>query len=382
MTTATKAKAAFQVTLDRDPLLAVVGRVRSVVERKGTIPILRNLLLEATKGRLSVGATDLDMEITDGVECDGIGSITVEADLLAGLLQKMPSGAECSLTFDDGDPRLILKCGRSRYQLPVLPASDFPHLADGGLDEKITVDTGAFEGLIAKTDFAISTEETRYYLNGLYLHQPEPGLMRAVATDSRRLALADMPAPKGYGASGIIIPRKAIREVTRLLAAAGENVTLQFGPTKFRLEAGDSILTSKVIDGSFPPYQRVIPDINPRAIVLDKHILAAALERAAVMNAERSVPTKLEFEAGSLRLTIRNQDGGGGNEEMETDYQGPAFNVGFNGKYLLEALQHVDDGKVEFRFADVADGQMTLDPCLILDPSNPAVKFVLMPLRA
>lgn len=384
MTTATKAKPTFSITMDRDPLLAVVGRVRSVVERKGTIPILRNLKLAAEKGRLALTATDLDVEISDSVECEGEGSITAEADLLAGLLQKMPAGGECSLTMGADDPRLILKCGRSRYQLPVLPASDFPAISGGDLGPAITLDTSDFVGLIEKTDFAISTEATRYYLNGLYLHPTSDGsMMRAVATDSRRLALAEMPAPKGYAdAKGIIIPRKTIREMRRLLDAAGETVILRIGSNGLKLEAGAAVMVSKIIDGSFPPYERVIPQSNPRRAVFDKQVLAAAIERATVMSAERSVPVRLELERGALRLSIRNTDTGQGDEEMEAEYDADAMSVGFNGRYLLEALAHVDDPKVEFHLADAASGGVSLDPILIIDPSNANVRFVLMPLRA
>jgi DNA polymerase-3 subunit beta len=378
-----KAKTTFHVTLDRDPLLGVVGRVRSVVEKRGTIPILRNLKLVAADGRLAITGTDLDMEMSDSIECAGSGEVTVDAELIAGLLQKMPAGAECDLNLGEGDPRLILKCGRSRYQLPILPASDFPSINAGELGPPFSLDTNDFAGLIDKTAFAMSTEETRYYLNGLYLH-PVDALMRTVSTDSRRLALAEMPGPMGYGeAKGIIIPRKTIREITKLLEGAGETFIMRLSERQIRIETGTAVLISKVIDGSFPPYERVIPKDNPRTVTLDRQILCAAIERAMVMSVERSVPLKLDIEAGALRLSIRNTDTGQGDEEMEAEYDGPAISVGFNGRYLLDAMGRIDDPKVEFRFSDSAGGSgPSLDPALIIDPSNASVRFVLMPLRA
>ena len=255
----------MRLTIERAALLKALGHVQSVVERRNTIPILSNVLLSADGARVGLSATDLDMEIIDETPAnvESAGQITAPAHTLYEIVRKLPEGADVSLSFSGDDPRLTVQAGRSRFNLPVLPAGDFPVMSSDGLSAHVEIDTGDLIRLIDKTRFAISTEETRYYLNGLYLHVVTEGgevRLRAVATDGHRLALAEMPAPEGAaGLPGVIIPRKTIQEVRRLLDDAGENIQFQVSPQKVRLEFGAAALTSKVIDGSFPDYVRVIP---------------------------------------------------------------------------------------------------------------------------
>ena len=371
----------MKLTIERAALLKALGHVQSVVERRNTIPILSNVLLSANRDRVSFSATDLDMEIVDdGVaQVDVPGQITAPAHTLYEIVRKLPEGADVSLSFSGDDPRLVVQAGRSRFNLPVLPAGDFPVMSNDGLSSPIATDANDLIRLIDKTRFAISTEETRYYLNGLYLHTVvENGapLLRAVATDGHRLALAEMPAPEGAaGAPGVIVPRKTVNEARRLLEDAGESVDLQLSQAKVRFEFNGAALTSKVIDGSFPDYVRVIPRENPKILTVDNALFAQAVDRVATISAEKSRSVKLAIEPGRVVLTVRNMEAGQAVEEIEVDYDGDAFEIGFNARYLLDVTGQIGGETAEFRFADPAS------PTLVLDPTDAGVKYVLMPLR-
>ena len=379
----------MKLTIERAILLKALGHVQSVVERRNTIPILSNVLMSASQGQVAFSATDLDMEISDATaaQVEGPGQITAPAHTLYEIVRKIPEGADVSLSYTGDDPRLQVHAGRSRFNLPVLPAGDFPMMSSDGLSAPISIDTNDLIRLIDKTRFAISTEETRYYLNGLYLHAVvEEGQqkLRAVATDGRRLALAEMPAPEGFaGAPGVIIPRKTINEARRLLEDVGETVEMGLSAQKIRFGLDHAAMTSKVIDGSFPPYERVIPRENKRVMTLDNALFAAAVDRVATISTEQSRAVRLSVEAGRVTLTVRNMDAGQAVEELEVDYDGEAFEIGFNARYLLDVTAQIGGEIAEFRFADLAGGGATvLDPTLVLDPTDSEVQYVLMPLRA
>lgn len=383
MTVATKERVIFRVVASRNDLLAVVGRVRGVVERRSTIPILTNLKLAAADGRLSVTGTDLDIEATDSIPCAGEGATTVNADQLGGLLAKMPSGAECELVLVGAEPRMAVKCGRSTYRLNVLPVGDFPSISDAGLGEPLTLATGDIETLIEKTAFAMSTESTRFYLCGAHLHvvgSAGAERLRMVATNGHMLALAEIDAPAD-GAAPVTIPAKTIREIGRFLDAAGETVTVRLSPQKIQVSAGSWVLTSKVIDGDYPPYERVIPSANATSVTINRGLLIDALGRLRTVADDKSKAVKLELSEGHLRITIRTRDGTEGDEEIEADFAGEPLIVGFNADYLLETLGRIEDANVEIRLGESRAG-VTADPALVLDPSNPRVQFVLVPLRA
>ena len=371
----------MKLTIERTALMKALGHVQSVVERRNTIPILSNVLLSAERDAVSFSATDLDMEITDetpaGVE--GLGQITAPAHTLYEIVRKLPEGADVSLSFTGEDPRLTVQAGRSRFNLPVLPAGDFPVMNAEGLSARISIDTTDLIRLIDRTKFAMSTEETRYYLCGLYLHTVvEDGSpkLRAVATDGHRMAVADMPAPEGMaGTPGVIIPRKTVQEIRRLLDDAGESVELQVSPQKVRLEFGRAALTSKLIDGNYPPYERVIPRENTKVMIVDNALFAAAVDRVATISAERSRSVKLAIEPGRVVLTVRNMEAGQGVEELEVDYDGEPFEIGFNARYLLDVCSQISGENAEFRMADSGSS------ILVLDPTDVGVQYVLMPLR-
>ena len=378
----------MKLTIERAALLKALGHVQSVVERRNTIPILSNVLLSAGQGAVAFSATDLDMEITDEspAQVEAPGQITAPAHTLYEIVRKLPEGADVSLSYTGEDPRLMVQAGRSRFNLPVLPAGDFPVMSSEGLSDPISIETSDLIRLIDKTRFAISTEETRYYLNGLYLHAVvEEGVqkLRAVATDGRRLALAEMPAPAGFsGAPGVIVPRKTINEARRLMEDAGESITVGVSAQKVRFNFDHAAMTSKVIDGSFPPYERVIPRDNKRVMMIDNALFSAAVDRVATISTEQSRAVKLSVEAGRMTLTVRNMDAGQGVEELEVDYDGEPFEIGFNARYILDVTGQIGGEMAEFRFAEHASGATVLDPTLVLDPTDAGVQYVLMPLRA
>ncbi len=388
----------MKLTIERAALLKALSHVQSVVERRNTIPILSNVLVSADGHGVSFSATDLDMEIVDEARgrVSGEGQITAPAHTLYEIVRKLPDGADVELKFAGDDPRLSVTAGRSRFNLPVLPSGDFPQMSGDGLSGKIAVEADDLARLIDKTRFAISTEETRYYLNGLYVHTVSEGgvtKLRCVATDGHRLALAEMIAPEGAaGLPGVIVPRKTIAEARRLLDDAGELVELQISQAKVRFQFASSgkggpadegdeeprrgaALTSKVIDGAFPDYVRVIPRDNHRIVKVDAKVFANAVDRVATISAEKSRSVKLAIETGKLTLTVRNMEAGQAVEELEIDYEGDPFEIGFNARYLMDVCGQIGADEMELRFADPAS------PTLVLDPGDAGVQYVLMPLR-
>ncbi|MBX7248483.1 MAG: DNA polymerase III subunit beta [Caulobacteraceae bacterium] len=371
----------MHLTIERSALLKALGHVQSVVERRNTIPILSNVLLSADRDGVSFSATDLDMEIVDEAEAvvNQPGQITAPAHTLYEIVRKLPEGADVELKYSGDDPRLSVSAGRSRFNLPVLPAGDFPVMNADGLSSRFSIGKEELARLVDKTRFAVSTEETRYYLNGLYLHtvsEEGSARLRAVATDGHRLALAEMSAPEGaVGGPGVIVPRKTIDQVRRLLDDGQGMVDVQVSAAKIRFEFGRASLTSKVIDGSFPDYVRVIPKDNQRLLTVDNGLFAQAVDRVSTISAEKSRSVKLAVDPGRVTLTVRNMEAGQGVEELEVDYDDASFEIGFNARYLLDVAGQITGEQAELRFADPAS------PTLVLDPADAGVQYVLMPLR-
>src|ERR1700740_1823860 len=256
---------AMKVTVERSELLKSLGHVHRVVERRNTIPILANVLMRADNSKLSRKATDLDVEVTDAIaaEVGPGGSTTVPAHMFFDIVRKLPEGAQIALESSGDRAALAIRAGRSRFTLQTLPESDFPDLSAGEMTHKFTVKANELKRLIDKTQFAISTEETRYYLNGIYLHAAgtaKAQTLRAVATDGHRLAQMGVQSPQGTaGPAGTIVPRKTVGEVHRLMEDGETEVTIELSPGKIRFAVGQTVLTSKLIDGTFPDYARVIP---------------------------------------------------------------------------------------------------------------------------
>ncbi|MFC6198610.1 DNA polymerase III subunit beta [Ponticaulis profundi] len=371
----------MKLTIDRSDLLGALSHVQSVVERRNTIPILSNVLLSAGPGSLMLTATDLDIEAVDAADAsvDQEGAVTAPAQTLFDVIRKLPDTAEVELEFKPENQRLSIQAGRSRFALPTLPASDFQTMVRDQGSVNFGVDALDLKRLIDKTRFAISTEETRYYLNGVYLHiadSDDGKKLRAVATDGHRLALSEIDAPEGSeGLTGIIIPRKAVAEIRRLIDGFNGEIGVTASESKIMFTAGRAVLTTKLIDGSFPDYIRVIPVGNDKFLKVNNSALEKAVDRVATVSAERSRSVKMTIDDDKLVLTVNHAETGHGLEEVEGQYDAEPLEIGFNARYLLDVSQQIDGEEVIFEFNDPAS------PALVKDPADPASRYVLMPLR-
>ena len=371
----------MRVILERSNLLKSLNHVHRVVERRNTIPILSNVLLNANGASLELKATDLDLEVSEATPAsvERAGATTVPAHLLYDIVRKLPDGAEVMLKTDEDGNAMSVISGRSSFRLQCLPQSDFPELSAGSFSHIFRLDSQALKGLIDKTQFAISTEETRYYLNGIFLHTIESGgklMLRAVATDGHRLARAEVEAPAGSeGMPGIIIPRKTVSEIQKLLDAPDVAVATELSDTKIRLTIGSVILTSKLIDGTFPDYQRVIPTGNDKKLVLDRQTFAQAVDRVSTISSERGRAVKLAIGDGQVVLTVNNPDSGSATEELAADYDSDPIEIGFNARYLLDVSAQLTGSEARFMLADAGS------PTLIQDASDEKALYVLMPMR-
>jgi len=324
----------MKVTVERAALLKSLSHVHRVVERRNTIPILSNALLSTEDHALILKATDLDIEITErlAADVDSPGGTTLPAHILYDIVRKLPDGAQISLLASREQGQLQLRSGRSKFHLQSLPESDFPDLATGDLGHGFTLAASDLKRLIDKTQFAISNEETRYYLNGVYLHTLDVDghlMLRAVATDGHRLARVEMAAPKGAaGMPGVIIPRKAVSEVQKLIEDPAAEVRVEISPVKARFSFGEEgakygqvVLISKLIDGTFPDYVRVIPTGNDKRMIVEREPFAAAVDRVSTISSERGRAVKLSIANTKLMLSVTNPDSGSASEELVVDYE-------------------------------------------------------------
>ncbi len=372
----------MKLTIERGDLLGALTHVQNVVERRNTIPLLSNVLLTARDGILTLTATDLDIEAVDSADAqiEREGAVTTPAGTLFDVVRKLPGGADVHLEMQPETERLSIRAGRSSFALPTLPASGFQTMQSDAGAIQFEIEAADLRRLIDKTRFAISTEETRYYLNGVYLHATETDdgdpVLRTVATDGHRLALAEIAAPEASaGLSGVIVPRKAVAEARRLIDTATEPVTLEVSEAKIVVRAGRAKLTAKLIDGSFPDYARVIPKSNTRRLLVDNKAFEAAVDRVSTVSAERSRSVKLTLEADRLTLAVNHTETGQGHEELEAEYADEPMEIGFNARYLLDVAGQIEADRAEFMLNDGAS------PALVLDPDDPASRYVLMPLR-
>src|SRR6201747_2132133 len=371
----------MKVTVERAELLKSLGHVHRVVERRNTIPILANVLIKADKGKLSLKATDLDLEMTDSISAEVApgGATTVPAHMFYEIVRKLPEGAQIVIEGSGDRAVLSIRAGRSRFTLQTLPEGDFPDLAAGEMTHSFKLAAADLKRLIDKTQFAISTEETRYYLNGIYLHTAGAAkmpMLRAVATDGHRLAQVELPLPEGAaGMPGIIVPRKTVAEVQRLIEDSEAEVLIELSQGKIRFTLGDVVLTSKLIDGTFPDYGRVIPQNNDKELVVDKKDFEAAVDRVSKSSSAGARAVKLALSAGKLILSVTNPDSGSATEELEVEYASDALDIGFNSRYLLDIAAQIEGEVAVLRLADPGS------PTLVQDKDNKGALYVLMPMR-
>ena len=372
----------MRVTVERAALLRSLGHVHRVVERRNTIPILSNVLLRGSPEGLQLKATDLDIEVTETVPADvaDAGATTVPAHVIYDIVRKLPDGAQVSLETTGDTGQVTIRSGRSRFALGALPEADFPDLAAGELPHAFSIPAPDLKRLIDKTQFAISTEETRYYLNGIYLHtlEAEGGLkLRAVATDGHRLARVEMDAPEGSaGMPGIIVPRKAVAEIQKLVDDGGQSVAIEISPAKIRLKFENGVtLISKLIDGTFPDYQRVIPTGNDKRLTVERDAFAKAVDRVSTISSERGRAVKLAMTEGRLALSVNNPDSGSATEELDVDYEAAGLDIGFNARYLLDITGQLEGDTALFKLADPGS------PTVIQDRDGAPALYVLMPMR-
>jgi DNA polymerase-3 subunit beta len=370
----------MKVTVERSELLKSLGHVHRVVERRNTIPILANVLIRAEGATLALKATDLDLEVIETIAAEASpgGATTVPAHMFHDIVRKLPEGAQIVLEASGDRAVLSIRAGRSRFSLQTLPESDFPDLAAGEMSHSFKLVAADLKRLIDKTQFAISTEETRYYLNGIYFHTagtaPAPTL-RAVATDGHRLAQIDLPLPEGAaGMPGIIVPRKTVGEVLRLIEDGGE-VLVELSQGKIRFTLANVVLTSKLIDGTFPDYARVIPVGNDKELVVDKKEFEQAVDRVSTVSSERGRAVKLSLTNGKLMLSVTNPDSGSAAEEVEVEYGSEPLDIGFNSRYLLDIAAQIEGESAVLRLADPGS------PTLIQDRDAKGALYVLMPMR-
>ena len=367
----------MKIIMERSDLLKALNHAQGVVERRNTIPILSNVLLEATSGGVRLTATDMDLVMVDtttaSVEVEG--SVTTSAHTLHDIVRKLSDGAQVKLEQEPGSDILMVESGRSNFKLQTLPASDFPSMDEGGLDVHFDIAAVDLRDIIDGTRFAISTDETRYYLNGIYFHVAE-GSLRGVATDGHRLAQLQINAPAGAESMpGVIIPRKTVLELRKLIDETDDTIAVSLSENKIRFAFGGAVLTSKLIDGNFPDYEKVIPQGNHKTMELDCRAFAGAVDRVSTISAEKMCAVKIGISTGNVELSATSADSGDAKDQVEVNYSGDALEIGFNARYLLDVCAQVESGKAQFLMNDGAS------PTIIKDLEDDTALYVLMPMR-
>ncbi len=369
----------MKATIERATLLKGLGHVHSVVERRNTIPILSNVLIEASEdGGLRLMATDLDLQIDETVEANvsEAGATTVPAHTLFDIARKLPEGSQVELNASEG--RMQINAGRARFTLSTLPRDDFPVIAEGDLPTRFELPAATLRQIVDKTRFAISTEETRYYLNGIYLHVSDEAqpVLKAAATDGHRLARVTVPRPEGaQGMPGVIIPRKCVGELRKLLDEVDGTVQVSLSESKIRFGLGNAILTSKLIDGTFPDYSRVIPTANDKLLRIDPRGFEEGVDRVSTIASERTRAVKMSLDRDKITLSVTSPENGTAAEEVSADYGSDAFEIGFNARYLMDILGQIEGDTVEVHLADAAA------PTLLRENDKASALYVLMPMR-
>lgn len=370
----------MKLSIERAALLRSLSHVQSAVEKRNTIPILSNVLLKAEDGALGMSTTDMDLEINETVAANisESGSVTVPAHTLHDIIRKFPDGTDVELTLADGGNIMTVQSGRSVFKLSCLPVSDFPEIGVGEFPSNFALAAADLRAMIDRTKFAMSTEETRYYLNGIYVHEADKDgvkVLRAVATDGHRLARFEMPLPEGAtGMPGVIIPRKAVMELRKLVEDAADTIAVSLSESKIRFAFDHIVLTSKLIDGTFPDYQRVIPEGNDKIVEVNPKIFTGAIDRVSTISDGKSRAVKITFHGNTMTLSANSPDAGSATEDLEI-HGNDNLEIGFNAKYLLDITSQIEGDGCRMTLADSGS------PTIIEDISDSSALYVLMPLR-
>jgi DNA polymerase-3 subunit beta len=370
----------MKFSIDRASLLRSLNHVQSAVEKRNTIPILSNVLIKAEDGILSLSTTDMDMEITESVAATvkEPGATTAPAGTLFDIVKKLADDADVEIALDDSGNQMSVKAGRSNFKLSCLPVADFPELSQGDMPTSFSVPANDLRALIDRTKFAMSTEETRYYLNGIYIHAADKDgvkVLRAVATDGHRLARFEMPLPAGAeNMPGVILPRKAVAELRKLVEEAGDSIEIGLSESKIRVNFDHIVLTSKLIDGTFPDYQRVIPKGNDKVVEVNPKAFSSAIDRVSTISDGKSRAVKITFEGNTMTLSASSPEAGSATEDLEINGN-DNIEIGFNARYLMDITSQIEGDSCRLTLADSAS------PTIIEDSSDSSSLYVLMPLR-
>ncbi len=365
----------MKIKTDKEKLVTPLQTISGVVERRQTLPILANILIKVDQGKMTLTATDLEVEMKTTTEVEGDGQIelTLPARKLTEICRSLPDGSELTINFEG--ERAVVRSGKSRFTLGVLPAQDYPAIEPTAVSHSITLKQATLKGLIEKTQFAMAQQDVRYYLNGLLLEVGE-GNIKAVATDGHRLAMKQESLPETNETSlQVILPRKAVLELGRLLTADDTEVTVEISSNHIRVNLGNTEFTSKLIDGKFPDYNRVIPSSTDKTVIAETDTLKSALHRTSILSNEKYRGIRFGISNNLLELQAHNPEQEEAKDEMEIDYTGEPLVIGFNVSYLIEALSAIESDSVKMLLSD------SNSSCLIQDPKDEGVKYVIMPMR-
>ena len=374
----------MEFKINSSDLLKALSHIHGIVEVRHTLPILSNIILKAKDNELTLSSTNLDIYCADKIraEVSIAGEISVSAVTFFEIVKRLPSGSEVMMTMEEDENEIILKCGRSKFNLSTLKTDDFPIISDNDLSTNFVLSADELIRIIDKTKFAVSNEETRYYLNGIFLHKANRNsiqFLRAVATDGHRLAQYDIPLPQGAEEiTGIIIPKKTIFELRKVLDDANGDVSISLNENKIKFTFNDLKIISKVIDGTFPDYTKVIPQNNNKNFKTNNNELKNAIDRVSAVAANeesKSKAIKLSLEDNKLNLSVESQSKGSANEILDISYDGDKVDIGFNSKYIIDICNEVDGEEVDISLLD------SVSPAIILDKTDENLFFVLMPMR-
>ena len=374
----------MEFKINSTDLLKALSHIHGIVEVRHTLPILSNIILEAKDDKLILSSTNLDIYCSDKIKAEVLqsGEVSVSAVTFFEIIKRLPSGSEVLMTMEEGENEIRLTCGRSKFNLSTLKTDDFPIISDNDLSTNFVLSADELIRIIDKTKFAVSNEETRYYLNGIFLHKAERNsiqFLRAVATDGHRLAQYDIPLPQGAeDITGIIIPKKTIYELRKVLDDANGDVSVSLNENKIKFSFNDLKVVSKVIDGTFPDYTKVIPQKNDKNFKTNNSDLKNAIDRVSAVAANeesKSKAIKFCIENNSLSLSVESQSKGSANEMIDVNYSGDKVDIGFNSKYIIDICNEVDGDEISISLSD------SISPAIILDKTDENLFFVLMPMR-